>query len=54
MSPDPKVQERAIDDAALSWREILQHGAEFAQIDGFPLERLIDLQRGRTARLGEG
>lgn len=36
-----------------SWREIVQTGADIAQIEGFALEHLIDLQRERAHPSGE-
>ena len=39
---------------ANAWREIVQSGAECAQIEGFALEHLIDLQRDRMRIAGDG
>lgn len=40
--------------ASNAWREIVQSGANYAQIEGFALEYLIDLQRDRAHYAGEG
>lgn len=53
MTPEPKLRQMAPDAVGLSWREIVQTGADFSQADGFDLERLIDRQREHAARSGE-
>ena len=40
--------------ATNTWRDIVHSGADCAQIEGFALEHLIDLQRDRTRFAGEG
>ena len=37
-----------------TWRDIVHCGADCAQIEGFALEHLIDLQRDRSRSAGEG
>ena len=36
------------------WRELIQSGAECTGIEAFALEHLIDLQRARAHKSGEG
>mgnify|MGYP003632458932 FL=1 len=52
-TPEPRAdaQKRATTDN--SWRDIVQSGADCAQIEGFALEHLIDMQRDRTRFAGE-
>jgi len=40
--------------ASNTWRDIVHSGADCAQIEGFALEQLIDLQRDRKRNAGEG
>lgn len=54
MTPEPNHRQTGPEAVGLSWREILQTGADIAQADGFNLERLIDRQPENATRSGEG
>jgi hypothetical protein len=53
-TPEPESRPATPPVNGHSWRDIVQSGADFAQIDGFVLEHLIDLQRDRARQPGEG
>lgn len=38
----------------IEWREIIQSGGDFAHLEGFALEQLIDLQRDQRNWTGGG
>lgn len=54
MTPAAQANNQKPDTASTTWREIVQSGADCAQIEGFALEHLIDLQRNRMRTAGEG
>ncbi len=54
MTPEPKYRRTGPDPVGLSWRELIHSGADLSQTDGFDLERLMDRQRERASREGEG
>lgn len=53
-TPEPKAAAQTPPTATNSWRDIVHSGADCAQIEGFALEYLIDLQRDRARYAGEG
>ncbi|KQB97672.1 hypothetical protein AL073_01625 [Loktanella sp. 1ANDIMAR09] len=54
MTPVSRATSQKPETASYTWREIVQSGADSAQIEGFALEHLIDLQRDRMRPTGEG
>ncbi|MFW2544823.1 hypothetical protein ACN2XU_19485 [Primorskyibacter sp. 2E107] len=50
---EPRADAQTPAMARNTWREIVQAGADCAQVDGFALEYLIDLQRDRARFAGE-
>ncbi|KQI72955.1 hypothetical protein AN191_03325 [Loktanella sp. 5RATIMAR09] len=54
MTPVSRANSQKPETASATWREIVQSGADSAQIEGFALEYLIDLQRNRMRPAGEG
>jgi hypothetical protein len=54
MTPVSRATSQKPETASSTWREIVQSGADSAQIEGFALEHLIDLQRNRMRPAGEG
>lgn len=51
---EPRASTRTPATASTTWRELVQTGADAAQIEGLALEYLIDLQRDRRREAGEG
>ena len=47
-TPEPGTEKPAPVKQTTSWRDIVQTGADFDQIEGFALEHLIDFQRDRA------
>lgn len=54
MTAEPRANAPKPATPSTAWREIVQSGADGAQIEGFALEYLIDLQRDRMRSAGEG
>ena len=54
MTPAPKEQSRRPESASDIWRDIVQSGADSAQIEGFTLEQLMDFKCDRASPSGEG
>lgn len=54
MTPEPKEQSPRPASASDIWRDIVQSGADSAQIEGFALEQLMDLKCDRARPSGEG
>lgn len=52
-TPVPKLTQSPTPPSSLGWRDLIQSNSEHSAIEGFALEHIIDMQRGRASHSGE-